>query len=706
MNDLVIPAREVFRHFPAALVAGFYAVALVAMGVFAYGCWLRIAKYRAGRPLQHPLATGHRILRSARLIASHATLRKRDAYAGWAHALVFWGFLALLAGTTIVVVDQDILGPLAPGLQFWNGAFYSWNSLILDLMGAGMLAGLAAMAVRRWCFKLPKLDYARADGQGAQARRLAYVRDDWIFLGGLLLIGITGFLVEALRIGADRPPFELWSVLGWQLANGLDAFGLSATAAGTLHAYIWCLHALLALAFIAYIPYSKAIHVLAGMASLFLQDPLAGKRLAPVANDAAAAGYRALEDFSWKELLALDACTKCGRCHASCPARAGGWPLSPRDLILDLREHAELALGARSWYQRSKARTGDRIVAGTVVKPGALWACTSCLACVEACPVAIEHVPLIVQLRRSLVEEGALDSNLQGVLEKLARCGNSFGEPQRSRGKWTEGLPFRIKDARKEPVEFLWFVGDYASYEPSVQPVTRAAARVFHAAGLDFGILYEAENNAGNDIRRAGEEGLYQLLVEKNRAALAGARFRQIVTTDPHSYSTLKFEYPEFGATYRVRHLAEVIWEAVGTGRLALKKIPQATVTYHDPCHLSRYTQVTEAPRALLAALGLRLVEMERNGANSFCCGAGGGRIWMTDAGKAERPSVQRIREALQIPGLIYFVVACPKYRSMFRDAAKSVAGGPEVKDLIELIAEALEHGPVAAASRESEKCA
>jgi len=695
MTDLIVPGREVFRHFPIFLVVGFYVFSFLALGVFTYGSWLRISKYRVGKPWQWRTGLRHRILQAVRLVASHATLRKRDSFAGWGHALIFWGFAALFAGTIVIAVDHDLLGPLAPRLQFWKGTFYLWNSLVLDLMGAGMLAGLAAMGIRRRYFKLPQLDYARADGEPGKPSRLARTWDDWIFLGGLLLIGITGFLVEGLRICADRPEFEIWSVLGWQLANGLSASGMSPATAGTLHRYLWGLHALFALAFVAYIPYSKAIHVLASAANLFLQDPLAGKRLPPIAADAAVAGYRTLDDFTWKELVALDACTRCGRCHASCPARAGGWPLSPRDLILDLREHAELALGGRSWYQRSKERTDDRTVAGTVVKGSALWACTSCLACVDACPVAIEHVPMIVQMRRSLLEEGALDSNLQGVLEKLARYGNSFGEPERNRGNWTKGLPFQIKDARRAPVEFLWFVGDYASYDPAVQAVTRAAARIFHAAGLDFGILYEAESNSGNDIRRVGEEGLYQLLAEKNVAALAKARFKEIVTTDPHSYNTLKFEYPEFGAAYPVRHFTEVIFDSISTGRLPLKKRLDAVVTYHDPCHLSRYLQVTEAPRAILRSLGLQFVEMDRNGANSFCCGAGGGRIWMTDAGRAERPSVQRIREAMRIPALKYFVVACPKDYGMFRDAAKSVAanGGVEVKDLIEIIDDAIESG-------------
>ena len=256
-------------------------------------------------------------------------------------------------------------------------------------------------------------------------------------------------------------------------------------------------------------------------------------------------------------------------------------------------------------------------------------------------------------------------------------------------------LPFRIKDARKEEVDFLWFVGDFASYDPRLREITRAVARVFHRAGLDFGILYEHEHNAGNDIRRVGEEGLYQLLAEANLTAMANARFKQIVTTDPHSYNTIRFEYSEVGGTYRVRHYTEVIQDSIDSGRLALQRRLDAIVTYHDPCHLSRYAEVTDPPRAILEALGLNLVEMGRNRANSFCCGAGGGRVWMTDAGKAERPSAQRIREALLIPGIRYFVVACPKDFTMYREAVNATGneGHLEVKDLIELVEHAIGTG-------------
>lgn len=693
MTEAVVPAREVFRHFPSYLVVAFYAISVLALAVFAFGFWLRISKYLRGRAANRG-GLWTRLLTTAGLIGQHSGLRKRDSLAGWSHALIFWGFVALFIGTLIIMVDHDFLRPISPALQFWKGTFYLWYSVILDLMGAGFLVGLLLMALRRWWLRIPELDYARPDRTGDQYNRAGYLRDDQLFLWGLFAIGVTGFALEAFRIAADRPPFEVWSVVGWQLANVIVALGIAPTAASVVHLYAWWVHGILALAFIAYIPYSKALHMLVDIACLLFKDELAGKRLPAVAEEAEAPGYQTLADFTWKELLDLDACTKCGRCHIACPARASGAPLSPRDLILELREHAEATLGGRSWFHESSIRERDGRVAGEVIRAETLWACTTCLACVEACPVGIEHVPLIVQLRRRLVGDGTLDPNLQAVLEKIGRYGNSFGQSERARGRWTQGLPFKVKDARREPVEHLWFVGDYASYDPGLQELSRGVARVFHRAGLDFGILYEGEVNAGNDVRRVGEEGLYRLLVEKNLAALSKARFKEIITTDPHSYNTLRFEYPEFGGSFRVRHYTEVVSALIGEGRLPIAKRLDSVVTYHDPCYLARYAGVTEAPREILRALGLRLVEMRRNRGNSFCCGAGGGRIWMgeTRAPGVPTPSEQRIHEALEIPGVRYFVVACPKDVTMYRDAVKTAGqeGKMAVRDLVELLEEAL----------------
>jgi Fe-S oxidoreductase len=690
------PAREVFRNLSGPAIALFYALAAVTMAVFCHGVWQRIQKYRRGRPASLvPAQLRRRLARGARAIASHSTLRTRHPWIGLAHFGIVWGFAALFIGTVIIMIDYDMVRLVNPAWRFWRGQFYVWYSATLDVMGALFLAGLVVMMARRWRVRPTELDYTRPDRAPGAYDRSGYAADDALFVWLLFVIGVSGYLVEAFRIAADRPPWEPWSVVGWQLANGLDVTGMTRAGASAAHWWSWWGHAILAFAFVAYLPYSKAIHILADVANLLLKDDLAGKRLPAVPEAAETPGYATLADFTWKELLDLDACTKCGRCHVACPARAAGAPLSPRDLVLELREHAETTLGGRSWLREEAAR-GDGVVTGGVIRAETLWACTTCLACIEACPVGIAHVPLIVQMRRRLVADGTLDASLQATLEKLGRYGNSFGQSERSRAKWTQGLPFKVKDARKEPVEYLWFVGDYASFDPALQALTRGVARVFHAAGLDFGILYEAEKNAGNDVRRVGEEGLFQMLAEKNAAALAKATFTTIVTTDPHSYNTLRFEYPALGAAYPVRHYTEVIRDLLRDGRLRAGRL-EGAVTYHDPCYLSRYAELTDAPREIIARLGLDLREMPRNRSASFCCGAGGGRIWMSDtrAPGVPTPAEQRIAEALAVGGVRWFVVACPKDVTMYRDAVKTSGheGRIEVKESVERLEGALVGG-------------
>src|ERR1019366_557582 len=426
----------------------------------------------------------------------------------------------------------------------------------------------------------------------------------------------------------------------------------------------WWFHGLLAITFVASIPYTKAAHMLSSLASLLLRDPLAGRRLASIAPERASepAGYAALADFSPLHLMQLDACTKCGRCHEACPAFATGRPLSPRDVILELREQANHALagagvgGVLGSLLHAPSPAAEGFAAGVIgpsgVRAETVWSCMQCNACVEACPVGIEQAPIINQLRRRLVEEGEIDSNLQATLQVIHKSGNSFGENRRRRGRWTEQLDFAVKDARSEPVDVLWFVGDYASFDPRSQRVSCSLARIFQAAGVDFGILYDGERNAGNDVRRVGEEGLFESLAEQNIEALSGCEFARIVTSDPHSLNTLRNEYPTLGGSWEVLHHTTLLLELLDRGALELARPLSYRVTYHDPCHLGRMNGEYDAPRAILERLGCTLVEMPRNRDNSFCCGAGGGRIWIPDTPGQERPSENRIREAVSLAGV------------------------------------------------------
>ena len=327
------------------------------------------------------------------------------------------------------------------------------------------------------------------------------------------MIGVTGFVLEATRLVwlSGQPTvwdLRFWSPVGAVMAHAMQWLGLSPEGAGLFRSGLWWFHGLLALTFIALIPYSKIKHIVTAPTSLMLRDPLAGRRLPKVPEEQASAGYQYITDFKWKELLHLDACTKCGRCHEACPANAVGAPLSPRDVILSLREFANHSLNAATLPEKAELDVHGKGPGQVFMET--LWSCRTCLACVEICPVAVEHVPIIVQMRRKLVEDGNMEPLLEKTLQTIHKTGNSFGESKRKRAAWTKELPFTIKDARKEAVDMLWFVGDYASFDPRNQKVTRAFARLMHQAGVDIGLLFEGEMNAGNDVRRVGEEGLYE----------------------------------------------------------------------------------------------------------------------------------------------------------------------------------------------------
>jgi Fe-S oxidoreductase len=296
------------------------------------------------------------------------------------------------------------------------------------------------------------------------------------------------------------------------------------------------------------------------------------------------------------------------------------------------------------------------------------------------------------------------------TLETIYETGNSFGEPKRKRARWVKELGFEVKDIRKDPAELLWFVGDYASFDPRNQRATRSLAQVLHRAGVDFGIVWDAERTGGCDVRRAGEEGLWRSLAEENIKTISACDFERIFSSDPHTFHTLRNEYPDLGGSWTVLHHSQLLLELIETGRLVPGRRLGYRVTYHDPCTLGRYNHVYEEPRRVLAALGVELEEMPRNRDNSFCCGAGGGRIWMKELARegSQRPSEQRIEEAVALGEIDYFVVACPKDVTMYEDAIKTSGhqGEIELRELSELVLESLELPRLAVASAESQEVA
>jgi Fe-S oxidoreductase len=593
---------------------------------------------------------------------------------GVAHLAIFWAFVFFATS-----FFWNLARGLLPFLPVPYADEVAWMAVPMEVLGTLALVGLVVAAVRRYVFPPPGLERTR---------------DATIVLGLITLLLVTFLGAEgarALEGGAEASGLPVGAPLGRAWA----ALGIVPAHAPTLYLSLWWAHMATVLGFLAYLPYSKHGHLIFAPFGVFFTSLPRG------AMPAESEGAARLEDFTWRQLYNGLSCAECGRCERACPVHSSGYALNPRELVHKVKELVAAAVVAPEpvvSVPTGEGRNGNGPEApqfvGGVVRPEEIWACTTCMACMTRCPVFNEHIPLIVEMRRHLVSQGAMEQGLQDVLVNLGRYGNSFGKSARTRASWTTGSGVPIKDARKEPVEFLWLVGDYASYDPRAQTVTRAAAKVFHQVGLDFGILYDGEQNAGNDVRRIGEEGLFGVLREKNLKALEQARFTKIVTTDPHTYHAVKQEYVgENGsgplAGVEVLHVAELLDQLLRAGRLSFATPLTAAVTYHDPCYLGRYNGVYEPPRRVLEALGARVVEMPRNRDAAFCCGAGGGRIWMEDVpGIRERPAEARVREAAGVRGVRTLVVSCPKDLVMFQDALKTtqLEGSLMVQDLLQLV--------------------
>lgn len=698
--------RQEFWGMSTGLKVLWYVLAFLSVLVFFYGVGREVAKYRRGHadflpPLRE---LWPRFLNGTRILFAHISIKYRSPGVGWAHRAIFYGWLTLFAGTIILAINTDFTEPVF-GWRFFKGNFYLGYSIVLDIMGLVLIAGLAAMMIRRGIIKpRPRLDYTRPDRAPGdpQYDRNIYRRGDWFFLVFLVYLAVSGYLLEGVRISMDEPGYNIFSPAGWVCAQMYNAMGLGEGTLGTIRHVIWWTHGVTAIAFVSAIPFTKATHMIQSWAGLILKDTKAGKRLRPIPEERIddPPGYGKLADFQMTHLLHLDACTKCGKCHEVCPARATGLPLSPRDVVLELRQQSDAALKKEGvggviglLMNGSDGAADESIIGKDRIRPETIWSCMQCNACVEVCPVGIEQAPIINQIRRHLVEEGEMDPNLQSTLETIHTSGNSFGENKRKRGRWTRELDFEVKDARKEPVDLLWFVGDYASFDPRSQEITRTMARILHEAEVDFGILYDGERNAGNDVRRVGEEGLYEMLAEHNISTLQQCEFNRIVTSDPHSLNTLRNEYPALGGSWEVIHHMTLIRELIESGRLDVADRLDYKVTFHDPCHMGRFNGEFDNPRKIIELLGCELREMPRNRENSFCCGAGGGQIWIPDEPGVQRPSEDRIEEALGLGEIDFFVVTCPKDVTMYEDAIKTTGNSEriELREVMELVDEALE---------------
>jgi Fe-S oxidoreductase/nitrate reductase gamma subunit len=656
--------RQVHWDVPPALVLMLYASMGLALLVFAHGVRRRLRIWRLGRRAVVWDRFGTRLRRMVASIGHATLLRKR--LPGVMHALVFFGFLVLFAATVVVFADSDL------HLRIMHGWFYLvFQSLLVDLFGLLVLLGVGVAAHRRYGLRPAGLEHREpADG---------------LLLASLGLIVLTGFGLEGIRLAVTRDHWAGWSPVGWAFAHTFEPAG-SRAALKDIYPWLWGFHVLLWHTLLAAVPFTKAMHGLTGPLNVFFSNPGPARGVVAPTDFAAEPvrlGIRTPADMTWKQLFDLDACTECGRCETVCPAAAAGKPLSPKRVILDLRDA----------IRADGASAGP--LAGGVVSYEALWACTTCRACEEACPVGIEHVPTIIGLRQNLaMEQVSMPAGVAETVTSLEAREHPFRGASPGRTDWLEGLDVAELGSVEEAagLEAVYWIGCAAAFDERAQQIARALVRVLLHAGVRFAVVASQERCTGDVARRTGNEFHYDMLATANVETLNAVGVTRIVTHCPHCMQQLRHEYRAFGGRYEVVHHSELVGVLIEEGRVRLAPGERGRVTFHDPCYLGRYNGEFDAPRRVLDALRVERVEMARSRRESFCCGAGGGHAFYEDAGAGGKINAIRAGEAAAT-GAGTVVTACPFCLTMLRSGAASLAAeGPplQTRDFVELVAEAL----------------
>jgi Fe-S oxidoreductase/nitrate reductase gamma subunit len=713
-----------------------YALLLLAIAVGAIGVFRKGEIILGGKSSPQSPKSFLKRLRSFYREAVFQRSTNRDSQAILFHSLIYLGFLVLLFTTTMVFIDHDL------GWKIYRGKFYLAITILSDLFGLGLAAGVLVAAHRRYIQRPSKLHNEWGDA---------------LLLFTLLALVFQGYALEGLRIFVTSDPWKWYSPIG-ALTSQLF-WPLSDSSALTMHRSIWWMHTLTVYAVVALSPYTKYFHLIASAANLYFRPERGPKgQLLPIGDletllekdDALSLGYESINNYSWKHLLDLAACTSCGRCQTVCPAYISGKPLSPKWLILNTRNHS-LALEAEgltqtesllpkqitkldNWLgrniglssigvQKISQQNSDQAfyqggmiketsepvrssllqlggdtnarIAGMVMDPNVFWSCTTCMACVEACPVGINQVDHIIENRRNMVMmHGDIPSEAQATLRALETRGNPFGAPQ-DRIKWADGLNVPIV-TRGDKVDVLYWVGCISAYDKRKQKIARAMVEILNSSGISYGILGEAECCTGDPARRLGEENLFQTLAKQNTETLRGIRCQTIVANCPHCFNSIKNEYGEFGGISqdndkqipRVIHHTQLIKELIDTGKIKISlDSNQDEITFHDPCYLGRYNDEYEAPRETLVKIGSQIKEMSRNKEKGLCCGAGGGHFWM-DLKLGERVNSIRVNEAAST-NTNKIATGCPFCLQMMEDGVKATDREESLKvfDIAELVA-------------------